>query len=209
MFIQQYQRQEIVIYMNIQNNAIINLPDGKPLSIIAKFYGHKNIERVTGPDFMEEIFKISENEGYKHYFYGSTEDTLNKMIDLIKIKYPNISIEGYYSPPFKSNVEIESKEFIDNINNLNVDFLWVGLGAPKQEEWMAIHHKKINALMIGVGAGFDYHAGNIKRAPNWIQNCSLEWVYRLLQDPKRLFRRYLSTNFSFLILIIKQLLKFK
>lgn len=189
-------------YRNVQNSAIMVLPDGKPLSILAKKRGYQ-IDRVTGPDLMEEIFKISGEKKYKHFFYGSTEETLNKLNEKLKEKYPKLEIVGMYSPPFRKLNEQEDTEIIKKINDTNPDFVWIGLGAPKQENWMYEHKDKINGLMIGVGAGFDYHADNIKRAPKWMQKCSLEWLYRLLQDPKRLLSRYFKTNLKFLGLVIR------
>ncbi|WP_415306327.1 WecB/TagA/CpsF family glycosyltransferase, partial [Clostridium perfringens] len=113
---------------------------------------------------------------------------------------PSLKIKGMYSPPFRPLTSEEDCEITTNINKVKPDFIWVGLGAPKQEIWMAEHQNKIDSIMIGVGAGFDYYAGSIKRAPMWMQSCSLEWVYRLMQDPRRLFKRYISTNSKFLYL---------
>ena len=104
-----------------------------------------------------------------------------------------------YSPPFRALSSEEDNEVIEKINETNPDFVWIGLGAPKQEKWMFDHQGSINGLMIGVGAGFDYYAGNIKRAPQWMQKCNLEWLYRLMQDPKRLFKRYFHTNIKFIL----------
>ena len=194
-------------YKAIQNSGFMALPDGKPLSIVSKKRGFKEAERVTGPDLMEEIFKISEERGYSHYFYGSTQETLDILRVKLKEKYPNIGIAGMYSPPFRKLTKEEDIEIVNNINNLDPDFIWVGLGAPKQEIWMCEHKDKVNGLMLGVGAGFDYHAGNISRAPKWMQTMSLEWLYRLLQDPKRLYKRYIDTNSKFIYLTIKNTLK--
>ena len=189
-------------YKNIQNNSELILPDGNPLSSLSRKKGFKEAQRVTGPDLMHEIFKLSEEKGYKHYFYGSTEDTLKQLNVKLLEKYPSLNIVGMYSPPFKSNVELENEEKISEINNLNPDFIWIGLGAPKQEIWMYLHENKIDGLMIGVGAGFDYFADKIKRAPKWMQRYSLEWLYRLMQDPRRLFKRYFITNSKFIYLSI-------
>lgn len=194
---------ENTYYRKIQNESFMSLPDGKPLSVICKKRGYKNTERVTGPDLMGEIFGISEEEEYTHYFYGSTEETLTKLKKKLYEKYPKLKIEGMYAPPFLESAGEENAEIISNINGISPDFLWVGLGAPKQEIWMYKHRNKINSLMIGVGAGFDYYAGNIKRAPKWMQNLSLEWLYRLIQDPKRLLKRYFRTNFKFILYIRK------
>lgn len=188
-------------YLNVQNSADLRIPDGKPLSLVCKKRGFKEASRVTGPELMEELFRIQD---LSHYFYGSTEKTLKKLKQNLEIKFPNIKIAGMYSPPFRNLDDDEDKKIIDMINKSGADILWVALGAPKQENWMFKHKDKINALMIGVGAGFDYHAGNIKRAPKWMQKLSLEWLYRLFQDPKRLFKRYLKTNFKFIRLVGKE-----
>ena len=188
-------------YRDIQNSGFMALPDGKPLSVVSKKRGFSKAERITGPDLMEEIFKISEERGYKHYFYGSTKETLNRLDKKLKEKYPKMKIVGMYSPPFRKLTEEENKEIEENLNKINPDFIWVGLGAPKQEIWMSEHKNKVNGLMIGVGAGFDYHAENISRAPKWMQRMSLEWLYRLCQDPKRLFKRYFKTNLKFIKLL--------
>lgn len=192
-------------YKAIQNSGFMALPDGKPLSIVSKKRGFDEAERVTGPDLMEEIFKISEEKGYRHYFYGSTKQTLNRLDKTLKEKYPQMEIVGMYSPPFRKLTEEENREIEENINKVNPDFIWVGLGAPKQEIWMSEHKNKVKGLMIGVGAGFDYIAGNISRAPIWMQKNSLEWLYRLIQDPKRLFKRYCTTNSKFIFLCFKEL----
>ena len=118
-----------------------------------------------------------------------------------RVTGPDLKIAGMVSPPFRELSEEEDKEMVDQINASGADIIWVGLGAPKQERWMYAHKDRVNGVMIGVGAGFDYHAGNIKRAPGWMQKLSLEWLYRLLQDPKRLFKRYLVTNTRYLWLI--------
>ena len=189
-------------YRNIQNSGIIALPDGGPLSFIQRNRGFSEAERITGPDLMEKVFEISEKYGYKHYFYGSSNETLQLMKKNLLEKYPKLKIVGMYSPPFRNVVELESDEVIENINNSGADFCWIGLGAPKQEQWMYYHRGKIKVLMLGVGAGFDYYAGNIKRAPKWMQKLSLEWLYRLMQDPKRLFKRYVVTNSKFIFINI-------
>lgn len=191
-------------YKKIQNSGAMALPDGRPLSIISKIRGFREAQRVTGPDLMEEIFKISEEEGYSHYFYGSTAETLSILKEKLNQRYPKLNIVGMYSPPFRSLTDEENEDITKRINESNSDFIWVGLGAPKQEIWMYEHKDKINGLMIGVGAGFDYHADIIKRAPKLMQYLSLEWIYRLLQDPMRLYKRYMTTNTKFIIKLLKE-----
>lgn len=181
-------------YREIQNGAVLAIPDGAPLSAVGRKRGFTNMQRTTGPSYLEEML----SKGYSHFFYGATADTLNELEKVIKQKYPKAKIAGMYSPPFREITEAEDAEIIRLINEANADFVWVGLGAPKQERFMAAHHKKIKGFMVGVGAAFDYLSGNIKRAPQWMQKLSLEWLYRLLQQPGKLFKRYLITNTSFI-----------
>ena len=190
-----YEDQE---YRAVQNGGIMAIPDGGPLSSIGRKRGYTDMERTTGPSYMGEILKISVKKGYRHYFYGSTDKTLDKLKTVLYKDYPGLDIVGMYSPPFRALTEEEDQEITDKINDCDADFIWVGLGAPKQEIWMARHQGKINGFMIGVGAAFDYFTGNIKRAPRWMQKCNLEWLYRLMQDPKRLFKRYWHTNTKFI-----------
>lgn len=192
------------IYCKIQNEALLAIPDGGPLAKIGNRLGYKEMERTTGPDLMGEIFHMSARKGYRHYFYGSTWDTLEKMRINLEKDYPGIQIAGIYSPPFRTLNTDEDVEIVRLINEAQPDFVWIGLGAPKQEIWMSEHQGRTLGLMIGVGAGFDYFAKNIKRAPLWIQKCSMEWLYRLLQDPKRLFKRYMKVNTKFIWLISKK-----
>lgn len=184
-------------YRKIQNGGALALPDGKPLSVLCRKRGFAGADRVTGPDLMREIFERSEKCGYRHYFYGSTPETLSVLEQKLKEQW-HLNIVGLESPPFRALTEEEDARAVERINEAEADFVWIGLGAPKQERWMAANQGRVQGLMIGVGAGFDYFAGNIKRAPMWMQKLSLEWLYRLLQDPKRLFKRYLVTNTKFL-----------
>lgn len=186
-------------YCAIQNGGIMAIPDGGPLSSVGKKRGYDQMARTTGPDYLAEVLSISKENGYTHYFYGSSEQTLAKLTNVIKAKYPGVRIVGMYSPPFRPLSEEEDLKVVEAINEANPDFLWIGLGAPKQEKWMAQHQGKVKGFMVGVGAAFDYLAGNIKRAPVWMQNHNMEWFYRLLQDPRRLFKRYFVTNVKFLL----------
>lgn len=196
-------------YRKVQNGAAMALPDGKPLSIVSRMRGFRDAKRVPGPDLMPELFRLSEKRGYSHYFYGSTQDTLDKLKEKLLGDFPELKIAGMYSPPFRELTEQEDQKIIDNINAAHADFIWVGLGAPKQEYWMAEHKGKVWGLMLGVGAGFDFHAGTVKRAPRWMQEWCLEWLYRLLQDPKRLIKRYANTNLSFIYNVLRENRKVK
>lgn len=185
-------------YKTVQNGGIMAIPDGGPLSTVGRKRGFQKMNRTTGPTYMGEIFKVSVEKGYRHYFYGSTDETLEKLRNRLTKQFPGMQIAGMYSPPFRPTTEEEDAAIVERINETNPDFVWVGLGAPKQEKWMATHQGEIKGFMVGVGAGFDYYAGNIMRAPEWMQMHNLEWVYRLVQDPKRLFKRYLITNTKFI-----------
>lgn len=192
-----YENEE---YRKIQNSAAMALPDGAPLSSYSRRKGYKQAQRVTGPDLMLELFAISKEKGYRHYFYGATEETLQSMRKVIERDYPGLEIAGMYAPPFRTLTPEEDEQVVARINASAPDFVWVGLGAPKQEQWMYQHMGQLQGVLIGVGAGFDYLAGYIKRAPRWMQKLSLEWLYRLLQDPKRLWRRYFTSNVKFICL---------
>ena len=191
-------------YRTVQNSAAMALPDGEPLSKYSRFAGFRNAERVTGPDLMVELFRISAQKGYRHFFYGSTQETLDDMRTALRRDYPGIVVAGMYAPPFRPLTEEEDQKIIALINDARPDFIWVGLGAPKQEEWMYDHRGALNAVSVGVGAGFDYLAGHIRRAPRIMQVLCLEWLYRLLQDPKRLWKRYVTTNVKFLKYICRE-----
>ena len=155
-------------YCAVQNGGIMAIPDGGPLSSVGRKRGHANMERTTGPSYMGEILKISAEKGYRHYFYGSTEETLEKLYKALNENYPGIQIAGMYSPPFRPTTPEEDAAVVKRINETKPDFVWVGLGAPKQEKWMAAHQGIVDGFMVGVGAGFDYFAGNIEsRSAIW------------------------------------------
>ncbi len=191
-------------YRKVQNGAAMALPDGAPLSKYSRMRGFRGAGRVTGPDLMTELFRLSGQRGYRHFFYGATQQTLEDMRQALLREYPTLVIAGMYAPPFRPLTEQEDQEVVARINAAKPDFIWVGLGAPKQEEWMYAHRGKLCAVSIGVGAGFDYLAGHIKRAPRLMQVLCLEWLYRLMQDPGRLWKRYVVTNTKFVWYILRE-----
>lgn len=197
-------------YGEIINDGFMALPDGKPLSVVASWKGDKNMRRVFGPSLLEKVLDWSQNTNIRHYFFGSTQEALNAIQKSIKSKYPNVTVCGYTSPPFRHLTPEENSSYITDMNQKNADIIWVGLGAPKQEKWMA---ENINGLkkgiMIGIGAGFDYLTGHTKHAPDWMKNYSLEWLYRLMQEPRRLWKRYLITNPLFILMNTLEFLKLK
>lgn len=193
-------------YQKIQNSAAMALPDGAPLSLYSKRHGFAQAQRVTGPDLMLELLKAenADKKSYRHFFYGATEQTLDAMRTAIERDYPGACVAGMYAPPFRPLTEQEDENVVNMINDAKPDFIWVGLGAPKQENWMYEHREKLCGVSVGVGAGFDYLAGNIKRAPKIMQKLCLEWLYRLFQNPKRLWKRYVTTNLKFMKYIRKE-----
>jgi len=184
-------------YAQILNSSAFTFPDGNPIAVLQKKEGIFGAERVAGPDFMEHMFRNTQDGSITHYFYGASQETLGALRDSLEKNYPGIIIKGMYSPPFRELSLQEDQADVDMINSSGADIVWIGLGAPKQEKWMYAHKGKINGVMMGVGAGFDFHAGTIKRAPVWIQRIGLEWLYRLFQDPGRLIKRYVLTNAKF------------
>ena len=193
-------------FMTVLNNADMSTPDGAPVAWALRQLGCASQERINGPDLMWRYLAKAEQRGQIVYFYGSTEATLKKLIGVLSVKFPRLQVGGAYSPPFRTVTEQEDQAAVDAINQSGAHVVFVGLGCPKQEKWMAAHCGRINAVTIGVGAAFDYHSGVLKRAPLWWQRHGLEWLHRLYSEPRRLFKRYLVTNTLFVIGISMQLL---
>jgi N-acetylglucosaminyldiphosphoundecaprenol N-acetyl-beta-D-mannosaminyltransferase len=193
---------------NVYNQAGLVTPDGMAVVWILKLYGHKEVGRVYGPDLLLELCKTSLQTGYNHFFYGNTEFVLSNLKIKLEEKYPGIQIAGSISPPFRELSDQEDEEICKQISASGADILWVGLGSPKQELWMYNHQGKIDVpVMIGVGAAFDFLSGNKPQAPRWIQRSGLEWFYRFLQEPRRLWKRYLLGYPRFVVLIMIELFK--
>jgi N-acetylglucosaminyldiphosphoundecaprenol N-acetyl-beta-D-mannosaminyltransferase len=189
------------------NNSFISLPDGKPISKLAKLKGIENIDRVAGQDFMKIVFKKTSGTKLKHFFLGDTEDVLISLKEKLISEY-NINISGSYSPEFGNWTDKTDSEIIRKINESEPDFIWVSLGGGKQEIWMKNNFKKLNrGLMTGVGAAFRFFTGDIKRAPEFIQKAGFEWLHRLVHQPGKMFKRYASTLPFFLIYSIEEFFK--
>lgn len=185
-------------YLKVQTDSIISMPDGKPLSIIGRKKGYKEMDKTTGTNFMENMFTNKKLKNCKHYFYGNSKENLEKMIENIKINYPELHICGYEPSIFRELSETEINELADRINKSEADFVWVGIGAPRQEILMNRMRKKTNSIMVGVGGAFNIFAGVVNNAPKFIQKIGMEWFYRLIKEPRRLFKRYLVTNSKFI-----------
>jgi len=194
----------------IHNQAGMVTPDGMPLVLLGRYNGNKNVERVYGPDLMLALCEKSITNGYRHYLYGGNEGVPELLKSRLEQRFSGIKIVGTYSPPFRVLSNEEDEKAIKTINSAKPDIVWVGLSTPKQERWMAEHVGRLEGpVLIGVGAAFDFHAGLKKQAPLWMQKSGLEWLFRLLTEPRRLWRRYLRNNPLFILLIIQQALGLK
>ncbi len=194
-------------FNDVLNNADIATPDGNPVSKLSKlFYGQQQ-DRVAGMDLLPKLLEEAAARGKSVYFYGSTDEVLEAVVAKAKEEFPTLEIAGYYSPPFRKLSEEEDAAITDMINQTAPDLVFVALGCPKQERWMAAHKGQVKACMLGVGQAYMTYAGLEKRLPAWARNLSLEWTYRLWQEPRRLWKRYLVTNSMFILLTIKQLVQ--
>jgi N-acetylglucosaminyldiphosphoundecaprenol N-acetyl-beta-D-mannosaminyltransferase len=181
-------------------------PDGAPVAWVMRKLGFSGQQRINGPDLMWKYCASVEQFGESIYLYGSTRHTLDLLQQRLVREFPRLRIAGAESPPFRSPTAQEDAATVERINASGAGTVWVSLGCPKQELWMGSHRGRINAVMVGVGAAFDYHAGTIRRAPLWMQETGLEWLHRLWSEPRRLWRRYLVTNTRFILLATKQLI---
>jgi len=194
-------------FRKIINNADIVTPDGMPLVWVLRLKGYKDQERVYGPILTQKLLTSLEKKGTCIGFFGSSPIVLEKLENSVRQKHPNINIVYSYSPPFRELTTLENEAIIDDINQSDVGVLFVGLGCPKQEIWMHAHKDRVKAVMLGVGAAFDFIAGVKPQAPNWIQKIGMEWFYRLISEPKRLWKRYIFYNPRFIIALLSELIK--
>lgn len=192
----------------IHNAAGLVTPDGMPLVWMARWLGHKGTKRVYGPDLMTRVSEISPARGYRHFYYGGGEGLTEKLKNVLSHAYPGLDVVGAITPPFRPLTPAEDDTVVRQINAAQPDIVWVGLSTPKQERWMASHVGRLDApVLIGVGAAFDFLAGHKKQAPLWMQRNGLEWLFRLVTEPRRLWRRYLSIVPRFIFLSAGQLLR--
>ena len=194
-------------FKQVLRHADMNTPDGMPIAWMLRKLGFVGQERINGPDLMWKYCGLAAKSGDVVYFYGSTLETLRLLSVKLVAAFPGLQIGGVYAPPIRAAGEAEDEAIITAINESGAGVVFVGLGCPKQEKWMATHHHRIRAVMVGVGAAFDYHAGTVQRAPLWMQRSGLEWSYRLLSDPRRLWKRYFVTNTLFIVKASLQLLQ--
>lgn len=187
------------------NKIDLVVPDGQPVRWALNYFHKAGLkDRVYGPQLTLEVLKLANEKKLSVYLYGSTADTLKKLVANIQQKFPGVTICGIHTDRFRDATKEEDEEDIQKINSSGAHIVLVGRGCPRQEIWVSDHLGKISASMMAVGAAFDFHAGIIKQAPAWMQKNGLEWLYRLIKEPKRLWKRYLITNSFFAYLFIKK-----
>ncbi len=190
-------------------SSSMNVPDGQPLVWAINALGHPLGRRVYGPDLMARACARAATSGQRFYLYGGrNQGALVQLALNLRQRYPGVKIVGGYSPPHRRLTEEERDAVATEINHSRADVVWVGIGVPKQEKWMADMRPRLDAsLLIGVGAAFDFHAGLVPQAPGWLQQAGLEWAYRLAHEPRRLWRRYMRYNPRFIVAFSGQLLR--
>lgn len=190
---------------SFHEKASLLLPDGVGITAGARLLGEKFPDRLPGPLVMLKYCRSAVEKGRRHFFYGGAEGVVERLAKKLKEEIPRINVVGFYTPPFRPLTIEEEQDVKKRIEQSGADILWVGLGAPKQEQWMAEHLGKINVpLMLGVGAAFDFHSGNRKRAPVWIQKIGFEWAFRMITGGRRVLFRNAKYDSLFLFLILKQ-----
>lgn len=197
--------QKDVQYKHVVNQAGMVTPDGMPVVWLGRTKGSRTIERTYGPDLLNAVCHSAQ---HRHFFYGGLSSTLDLLEKELKSRYPHLNIVGKISPDFMPEARIESREVIERINRARPDILWVGLGSPKQDFWMSLHRPLLDVpVMIGVGAAFDFLSGVKPQAPRWMQRSGLEWIFRLVSEPRRLWKRYLIGNTKFIYYVCREQIK--
>ena len=185
-------------------NADVGEPDGMPLVLLARRRGVK-AERVCGPDFLPALVRRGVPLGRTHFFFGGAPGVPEELARRLAKAYPGLRVAGTLSPPFRDPTPEEEESLVAEINAAKPDYVWVGLGAPKQDLWVAAHRERLDAsALLAVGAAFDFHSGKRRRAPRWMQRTGTEWLFRLLHEPRRLASRYTVVNAHFLLLVLKE-----
>jgi N-acetylglucosaminyldiphosphoundecaprenol N-acetyl-beta-D-mannosaminyltransferase len=194
-------------YRDIVNAAAMVTPDGVPVARLGRMSGFKEVQRTYGPDLMLKACDEGRAFGNRHFFYGATEGVCDKLERNLTAKFPGLVIAGRIAPPYLKKAEPLTADIVRRINDAKPDILWVGLGSPKQDHWMALNRAALEVpVMVGIGAAFDFHAGVKPQAPGWMQACALEWLFRLCCEPRRLWKRYLLGNTFFLYWLLKKAL---
>jgi N-acetylglucosaminyldiphosphoundecaprenol N-acetyl-beta-D-mannosaminyltransferase len=197
-------------FKTILNSAALVVPDGMPLVWLSRLRGRGLKRRVYGPELMLRFCEETVRRGYRHFLYGGAAGVPEKLAETLASRFPGVEVAGTYSPPFRPLTEEEDAQIVASIRQAAPDVLWVGLSTPKQERWMHEHRERLNVpVLVGVGAAFDINSGRIRQAPRWMREHGLEWLFRLLQEPRRLWRRYLLGGSQFLFYVGLELLGLK
>lgn len=196
--------------LEILNHAFINLPDGLPLAKVGCWLGATQIEQIKGITLFPLVCEMTAQMNVKHFFYGGQHGVAEKLAQVQRKKFPNLKVAGTYCPPFRFLTSKEKEQIILMINESGADIIWIGLSTPKQEKWIGEFHTKLHAkLIFSVGAVFDFYTGRISFAPPWVHRLGLEWLYRLISEPGRLWKRYLKIVPMFIIFVTLQIFKSK
>jgi len=200
--------QHDVELRRILNNALLATPDGMPLVWMGRLQGHRSIRRVYGPDLVLNLCEHSRSSGFTHFFFGGKPGVANELARVLQTRFPGLRIAGTFSPPFGPLNKEERDAVAKEVSETRPDFFWVGIGMPKQEKFMAEYISILPEakIFIGVGAAFDFFTGRVRQAPRWMMRLGLEWLFRLFQEPRRLWRRYLVYNPLFIVRATAQLL---
>jgi len=183
----------------ILNSSFLTTPDGMPMVWMGKLQGFKEMGRVYGPDLMLRVCDWTRSRGFRHFLYGGAPGVVEELKARLERQFPGLQIVGHYTPPFRPRSVEEEAQLTQQVASLKPDLFWVGLSTPKQEQFMAKYWQRLDAtLFFGVGAAFDFHAGRMRQAPRWMQRSGLEWLFRLICEPRRLWKRYFKNNPLFL-----------
>lgn len=194
------------VLRRVYNRAGLTVADGMPLVWLGRWHGHRTVRRVYGPDLMLALAARAATAGYRCYLYGGAPGVGDELAAVLRRRFPGLQVVGTDAPPFRALTVEEDEAAVRRINAARPDIVWVGLGCPRQEHWMAAHRDRLDApVLIGVGAAFDFHVGRVPQAPRWLMRLGLEWLFRLLQEPRRLWRRYLLYNPLFAALLVLEL----
>jgi N-acetylglucosaminyldiphosphoundecaprenol N-acetyl-beta-D-mannosaminyltransferase len=197
--------QRDVELLRMHNRSGLTTPDGMPMVWAGHWAGARHMRRVYGPDLLLALCAVAEQRGWSSYFFGAAEGVPERLVERLTSRFPGLKVVGCMSPPFRPLTVEEDGATVEHINRAGPDIVWVGLSTPKQERWMAAHLDRLSAtVLVGVGAAFDIHAGLLPQAPRWMQRMGLEWFYRLLREPRRLWRRYFANNPRFVIRILRR-----
>ena len=197
-------------FKSILNAADLVVPDGMPLVWLSRFRGRPLARRVYGPELMLEVCRQTASRTCHHFLVGGAPGVADRLAAILKHSFPGLSILGTCSPPFECLTEVQEEDLVGAINRASPDIVWVGLGTPKQERWMHRHRDHLTAaVLLGVGAAFDIHSGNRRQAPRWMRESGCEWLFRLMQEPRRLWRRYLIYGPQFLLYVALESLKLR